>query len=96
MSYSAKGGAKTYEINLTVDDVATDPDTMSVYIYAPDGTTSTADLADIEKVSTGVYRYTITPLTDDGNYRFRVVATFGEVTQATIDDRFVVKDTVFD
>lgn len=92
----AKGGAKSIRMVFTQDDVNTDPSAVTLKVQLPDGTDmDDVSLVEMEKVEVGIYRYTISPLPQSGEYKYRIEATFSGVNQATLDDTFIVSRTVF-
>lgn len=96
-SDSAQGGAKSFKFEFELDGQKSDPDTIVLQIMLPDRTLlADVDRDAMEKVSTGVYRYTLSPLSQSGAYRWRIKGTWGGVIQATTDTTFRVAASVFD
>lgn len=66
---------------VTQDDIASDPDTITITLILPDGTVEAFTKSDLTRLSTGIYRFTYT--TDQsGRYQIRIEST-GTPTTAT-------------
>jgi hypothetical protein len=95
MSEMLRRSDGTFSCDFESDGVLIDPTTVTLVIQQPDGTTVTYTyaLAQITRVSTGVYRKSLFEFTQVGRYDINWITTGPKIV---VYDYFNVPETAFD